>query len=83
MNEIIEKVASDLNLPTKFVDSVYKSYWQAIRQYISELPLKTADNISNIKTNINIPSLGKFHCTEEEFNRLKHKYEIIKNKTNV
>lgn len=38
--EAIESLSKKLNLPFKVVDKVYKSYWLAIRDKLSSLPLK-------------------------------------------
>lgn len=71
--EIAYKAAVELNLPPKYVWEVYKSYWMFVRNYISSLDVKTItteEEFNKLRTNINIPSLGKFHL---DWNRLENK----------
>lgn len=79
-NEIITKVSQETNLPGRVVDKVFKAYWSFIRTSLQALPLK--DNLSEedflkLKTNFNIPSLGKLSCTYEDYLRQKKKHEHI------
>jgi hypothetical protein len=70
MNEIINKVANELNLPYQLVLNTYKAYWRSIRDSISLLPLKDQqdeNSYSKLYTSYNIPSLGKLHCTYQEY----------------
>lgn len=80
-SDIINKVASELNIPEEVVDKAYKSYWEFIKQTIQSLPLK--DNINEeeftkLKTNFNIPSLGKLTCTFNRMVGVKKRLEYIK-----
>lgn len=80
--EIIKKVADDTGLPESVVDRTYKAYWSFIRNKISELNLK--DNLSEeefneLRTNFNIPSLGKLCCTYNRYNQVKKRFKYIKN----
>lgn len=75
--EIIKQASSKLNMEESFVDKVYKNYWASIRQLIINLPLKeslTEGDFEKIKTNFNIPSLGKLNCTYDQYNRIKNRY---------
>lgn len=79
-NEIITKVSQETNLPGRVVDKVFKAYWFFIRTSLQALPLK--DNLSEedflkLKTNFNIPSLGKLTCTYEDYLRQKKRHEHI------
>lgn len=81
--EIKTKVSKELNIPYEVVDRAYNSFWLFIKQTIKELPLKenlTEEEFSELRTNFNIPSLGKLNCTYDRYKRLKNKYENIKNK---
>ena len=63
-SDIINKVSEELNLPRELVENAYKAYWNFIRVTIEELPLKTElsqERYGNLRTNINIPSLGKLN----------------------
>lgn len=92
LDEAVEKVAKELNIDAEVVGVAYKSFYEFIREKISELPLK--DNLSEedfnaLKTNFNIPSIGKLHCTYERYlgmkeqkkyiNKLKEEYEHKEN----
>ena len=79
---IFEKVSSELNIPVKVVEYAYKSYWKFIREKIKELPLKDIkdeEEFLKLRTNFNIPSLGKLGITLDRFNRV-NKIELCVNK---
>lgn len=79
--DIIGKVSQEMSLPPEVVDTAYKSYWKFIKQTIQSLPLK--DNISEedftkLRTNFNIPSLGKLTCTFDRMMGVKKRFKYIK-----
>ena len=79
--DIIDKVSQEMGLPPEVVDTAYKSYWKFIKQTIQSLPLK--DNISEedftkLRTNFNIPSLGKLTCTYDRMMGVKKRFKYIK-----
>ena len=79
--DIVGKVSEELGLPKEVVNKTYKSYWKFIKQTIQSLPLK--DNLSEeefakLKTNFNIPSLGKLTCTFDRMEGVKKRYKYIK-----
>lgn len=79
---IFEKVSSELNIPVKVVEYAYKSYWKFIREKIKELPLKDIkdeEEFLKLRTNFNIPSLGKLGITLDRFNKV-NKIELFVNK---
>lgn len=79
--DIVTKVSEELGLPPEVVDKVYKSYWMFVKQTIQALPLKeelTPEDFVKLKTNFNIPSLGKLSCTYDRMNRVKEKFKYIK-----
>lgn len=78
--QIVDNVSCELNLPRELVDKTYKAYWFFIKQYIQSLPLKedlSKNNFSQLKTNINIPSLGKLTCTYDRMLNMKKRLEIL------
>lgn len=83
-DEIVAKVASELSLPKRIVDRTYKSYWRAVREHMTSLPLKedlTDEEFMKLQPNVNIPSLGKFFITLERYRYVKKKYsEYLKRK---
>ena len=81
LNEVIAKVSTELNLPEDLVRKTYSEYWSYIRNTIEDLPLKnnlTQTNFSELRTNINVPSLGKINCTYERYIGMKKRFNIIK-----
>ena len=79
--EIINKVSEELDLPEEVVNKTYKAYWFSIKEIINDLPIKTTNSIeefNKLKTNFNIPSLGKLSVTSDRFIGIKKRYEYIK-----
>lgn len=79
--EIISAVSKELNIPKEVVDSAYKSYWMFIKQTIQSLPLKediNEEEFSKLRTNFNIPSLGKMVCTFDRMMGVKKRFNYIK-----
>lgn len=79
--DIIGKVSEELNLPVEVVDKTYKAYWGFIKSTIQSLPLKEdidEDEFSKLRTNFNIPSLGKLNCTYNRVIGVKKRYNYIK-----
>jgi len=82
-DEIISKVAETTGYSRKLVDSTYKAYWKAIRDYITSLPLKenlTDEEFLSLRPNVNIPSIGKLYVSLNKYRRLKKQEEIIERK---
>lgn len=80
--DLITQISKELSLPYKVVDKVYKSYWRFIRDTIQNLPLKenlTEEDFQKLRTNFNIPSLGKLSCTYDRVKRVKERYKYIRN----
>lgn len=79
--QFVTEVAENLSLPKKFVDRVYRSYWRAVREHISSLPLKedlTDEEFAQLQPNVNIPSIGKLYVTAEKYRWTKNRFEQIK-----
>ena len=79
-SDIICKVSEELNLSGELVEHTYKAYWNFIRATIEELPLKTELTqleYRNLRTNINIPSLGKLNCTYNRYIGIRNRFNII------
>ena len=79
--DIIGKVSQEMDIPLEVVDTAYKSYWKFIKQTIQSLPLK--DDISEeefvkLRTNFNIPSLGKLTCTFDRMMGVKKRFKYIR-----
>lgn len=81
-HSVSQQVASEINLPIKVVESAYKSYWQFIKDSIQALPLKedlSEEEFNKLRTNFNMPSLGKLSCTYDRMVSVKKRFEYIKN----
>ena len=79
-SDIINKVSKELDLPEELIEKVYKAYWNFIRATIEELPLKTdltQLEYENLRTSINIPSLGKLNCTYNRYIGIRSRFNII------
>lgn len=79
--DIISKVSEELNLPKEVVDKTYKAFWLFINKTIKSLPLKENLNerdFAKLRTNFNIPSLGKLTCTYDRMLGIKKRFEFIK-----
>ena len=79
--ETIDYVANKLELPQEVVKEAYESYWKFIRQIISELPLKdelSEEEFNKLRTNFNVPSLGKLAVTWDRYKAIKDRYKHIK-----
>lgn len=80
--DIVGKVSRELNLPMEVVDKTYKAYWLFIKNHIQSLPLKenlNEEDFAKLRTNFNIPSLGKLCVTWDRLVGCKKRFEIIKN----
>lgn len=78
--EIVAEVARETGCTQKFVDKVYKAYWQTVRTYIKSLPLKedlTDEEFKKLRPNVNIPSLGKLNVTLDRYHRVKKQSRIL------
>lgn len=79
--DIVGKVSRELNLPREVVDKTYKAYWLFIKNHIQSLPLKenlNEEDFAKLRTNFNIPSLGKLCVTWDRLIGCKRRFKIIK-----
>lgn len=75
------QVSRKLSIPRNLVKQIYKSYWQFMKTYLSELSLEDInESDSSPATNFNIPYIGKLYTTKE---RVKKKKEQLKENQNV
>ena len=79
--DILNNVSRTLGISPDVIEKVYKAYWLYSKTTIEALPLK--DNLNEeeflkLRTNFNIPSLGKLYVTWNRFVRCKKRYELIK-----
>lgn len=82
MQEIIDKIAEELSLPPEVIVKTYRAYWLFIRSKIEVLPLKeelTEEQFSKLRTNFNLPHLGKLSCNYKRWSGVKKKFKILTN----
>lgn len=90
LNSALRQAAKNLSTDYKLVETVYRSYWGFIREYIESLSIKkmTEEESEKTTTNINIPYIGKLYVDYGKIENYKwklKKYEdakIKKNKAN-
>ena len=79
--DIIGKVSQEMDIPLEVIDTAYKSYWKFIKQTIQSLPLKddiSEEEFAKLRTNFNIPSLGKLTCTFDRMMGVKKRFKYIR-----
>ena len=84
--KIILDVSRNLDISPDVIEKVYKAYWSFIKETIQALPLKdnlSEEEFSTLKTNFNVPSLGKLACTLDKYTRVKKRFKLIKNFRNA
>lgn len=80
-NTIVDTVAKEIGILPEVVDKAYKSYWRFIKETIQSLPLKDdidEEEFAKLRTNFNIPSLGKMACTFDRMMGVKKRFKYIK-----
>lgn len=80
-SEIINQVSKELDIPVEVVDKAYRSSFEFIKNKIQSLPLKediNEEEFSKLRTNFNIPSLGKLVCTFDRMVGIKKRFNYIK-----
>lgn len=81
MDSVLNQLSKELNLPKEVIFKVYKLYWQTIRDHIQNLPLKsdlTEEEFEQLRTNFNLPSLGKLVCTYDRYKNVKSTQNYLK-----
>lgn len=83
--ELLEQVSNELKIPIEVVKEAYLSYWKFVKSKIAELPLDeelSEDQFKELRTNFNVPSIGKLTCIYDRFLRVKQKQQYKKEKNN-
>lgn len=79
--DAVDHIASKLRIPKEVVKKAYESYWEYMRHTISKLPLKndlSEEEFNKLRTNFNIPSIGKLSCTYPRYKAIKDRYKYVK-----
>ena len=85
-SEAIKQVSTELGLPPQVVKEAYESFWTFIRNNIKALPLKedlSKEEFDKLRTNFNIPSIGKMSVTWERYLGKKKQWEVLKTMRDV
>ena len=80
-SEAIKQVSIELGLQPQVVKEAYESFWTFIRNNIKALPLKedlSKEEFDKLRTNFNIPSIGKLSCTYDRMIGVKKRFEHIR-----
>lgn len=84
--DIYLDVSRTLGISPDVVEKAYKAYWLYIKTTIQALPLKenlTEEEFSKLRTNFNIPSLGKLSCTLDKYRGTKKRFKLIEKLRNA
>lgn len=79
-------VSRTLGISPDVVEKAYKAYWLYIKTTIQTSPLKedlTEEEFSKLRTNFNIPSLGKLSCTLDKYRGTKKRFKLIEKLRNA
>lgn len=81
LEDIIHKVADEMELPYDVCYKAYMASWKFILTKVQALPLSEdmpLEEFRKLRVNFNMPSLGKLNITEDSFQRKSKKLNIIK-----
>lgn len=89
--KLIKEIAGKIDIQEDKVQKVYSAFWAFIKDTIQSIPLKANDlehplseeEFNKFHTNINVPSLGKFYCTYDDYIRTVKHFKRIKNIRNA
>lgn len=75
LKTVIEDLAKEYDLPTDVIEDIYDSQWDFIVETIEDLDFNdvTEENFKTLKTNFNIPALGKFYTTYYKVKNVREK----------
>lgn len=77
-DDIVTKIALELNLSEDLVERTYKAYWKVLKEHITSLPLKqdlSEEEFLKLRPNVNIPSIGKMTVTLDRYKKMKKSQE--------
>lgn len=86
---IFKQVSQETGIPEEVVSVAYRAFWRFIRETIVALPLKedlTEEEFNELRTNFNVPSLGKLVCTFDRYVGMKKRFKYLnelKSRSNV
>lgn len=80
LDRIIEQSSEELGIPFEVCKKAYQSVFRFIKEHIESLPLKdtlSEEEFNKLRTNFNIPSVGKLTCSWKRYQNVKKKEAII------
>lgn len=77
ITSIMQELADEYGLTLEEVEAIYESQWDFMVDTIEDIDFNTVteEEFKNLKTNFNIPAIGKFYTT---FNKVKNVREKSK-----
>lgn len=65
IKQILKEIAAEFNLTQREVQEIYESQWDFVHEKIEDIDFNdvTEEEFDELKTNFNIPGLGKFYTT--------------------
>ena len=77
ISKILEDIAKKYNLPLHMVEDIYESQWDFIYKTMLELELDkvSEEEFNKLKTNFNVPALGKFYTNYKRIENVRRKSE--------
>lgn len=85
LNKEYKKIADQLDIDEEVVKAAYLSFWEFVRSSVVQLSLKeelTEEEYKKLRTNFNVPSLGKLTCSYQRYKNVKLKYKHLKSLNN-
>lgn len=79
--QFAKQLSKELDIPEEVIREAYNSYWVFVRESIKALPLKedlSEKEFSKLRTNFNVPSLGKLNCVYQRYKGVRKKYQYLK-----
>lgn len=80
VEKCIRQASEELGIPYEVCRKAYMSAWKFMHDKAQEYKLSIDTPIEEFRTlrlNFNVRGIGKFHVTEEDFNRKNKKYLAI------
>lgn len=79
------QTARKLGISPEYALLIYRSYWRFIRDTIESLPIEDSspDGISSLRTNFNIPYIGKLYTDKDKVQKVINRQNYIKRHVKV
>ena len=80
LKRIIKLISIETKIPEATVEVAYRLYWKFVKDTFEVLPLKsieTEEEFNQLKTSINLPSLGKIYTTWDKVEKYKRRKQYV------